>query len=87
MERFLQGTGGLQNRELLMMHYLQQANYVPALQLNHTLKMNMVVRTHLHSLLSKLMVYLYTSPINRTYATRNVVQVLEISHPNVYVLI
>uniref|UniRef100_A0A4W5M1R6 AT hook containing transcription factor 1 n=1 Tax=Hucho hucho TaxID=62062 RepID=A0A4W5M1R6_9TELE len=42
LERFLQGTGGLQNRELLMMHYLQQANYVPALQLNHTLKMNMV---------------------------------------------
>uniref|UniRef100_A0A8C7G048 AT hook containing transcription factor 1 n=1 Tax=Oncorhynchus kisutch TaxID=8019 RepID=A0A8C7G048_ONCKI len=41
LERFLQGTGGLQNRELLMMHYLQQANYVPALQLNHTLKMNM----------------------------------------------
>uniref|UniRef100_A0A8C8C764 AT hook containing transcription factor 1 n=1 Tax=Oncorhynchus tshawytscha TaxID=74940 RepID=A0A8C8C764_ONCTS len=40
LERFLQGTGGLQNRELLMVHYLQQANYVPALQLNHTLKMN-----------------------------------------------
>uniref|UniRef100_A0A6Q2YTQ0 AT hook containing transcription factor 1 n=1 Tax=Esox lucius TaxID=8010 RepID=A0A6Q2YTQ0_ESOLU len=36
------GTGGLQNRELLMVHYLQQANYVPALQLNHTLRMNMV---------------------------------------------
>uniref|UniRef100_A0A6Q2YU14 AT hook containing transcription factor 1 n=1 Tax=Esox lucius TaxID=8010 RepID=A0A6Q2YU14_ESOLU len=42
LERFLQGTGGLQNRELLMVHYLQQANYVPALQLNHTLRMNMV---------------------------------------------
>uniref|UniRef100_A0AAZ3PU44 AT hook containing transcription factor 1 n=1 Tax=Oncorhynchus tshawytscha TaxID=74940 RepID=A0AAZ3PU44_ONCTS len=42
LERFLQGTGGLQNRELLMVHYLQQANYVPALQLNHTLKMNTV---------------------------------------------
>ncbi|XP_038823070.1 protein ELYS-like [Salvelinus namaycush] len=42
LERFLQVTGGLQNRELLMVHYLQQANYVPALQLNHTLKMNMV---------------------------------------------
>uniref|UniRef100_A0A6Q2Y9P4 AT hook containing transcription factor 1 n=1 Tax=Esox lucius TaxID=8010 RepID=A0A6Q2Y9P4_ESOLU len=41
LERFLQGTGGLQNRELLMVHYLQQANYVPALQLNHTLRMNM----------------------------------------------
>uniref|UniRef100_A0A8C8EJI6 AT hook containing transcription factor 1 n=1 Tax=Oncorhynchus tshawytscha TaxID=74940 RepID=A0A8C8EJI6_ONCTS len=47
LERFLQGTGGLQNRELLMVHYLQQANYVPALQLNHTLKMNTLKeRTH-----------------------------------------
>ncbi|KAK6304226.1 hypothetical protein J4Q44_G00248120 [Coregonus suidteri] len=42
LEKFLQGTGGLHNRELLMVHYLQQANYIPALQLNHTLKMNMV---------------------------------------------
>ncbi|CAN9506935.1 unnamed protein product [Ophioblennius macclurei] len=42
LEKFLQGTGGLQNRELLMVHYLQQANYIPALQLNQTLKMNMV---------------------------------------------
>uniref|UniRef100_A0A673ZN80 AT-hook containing transcription factor 1 n=1 Tax=Salmo trutta TaxID=8032 RepID=A0A673ZN80_SALTR len=47
LERFLQGTGGLQNRELLMVHYLQQANYVPALQLNHTLKMSTLKeRTH-----------------------------------------
>lgn len=43
LEKFLQGTGGLQNRELLMVHYLQQANYIPALQLNHSLKMNLVV--------------------------------------------
>ncbi|XP_028850453.1 protein ELYS [Denticeps clupeoides] len=42
LERFLQGTGGLQNRELLMVHYLQQANYIPALQLNQTLKMNLL---------------------------------------------
>ncbi|XP_035992418.1 protein ELYS isoform X2 [Fundulus heteroclitus] len=42
LEKFLQGTGGLQNRELLMVHYLQQANYIPALQLNQTLKMNLV---------------------------------------------
>ncbi|XP_072236443.1 protein ELYS isoform X2 [Leuresthes tenuis] len=42
LEKFLQGTGGLQNRELLMVHYLQQANYIPALQLNHSLKMNTV---------------------------------------------
>uniref|UniRef100_A0A668A0M2 AT hook containing transcription factor 1 n=1 Tax=Myripristis murdjan TaxID=586833 RepID=A0A668A0M2_9TELE len=41
LEKFLQGTGGLQNRELLMVHYLQQANYIPALQLNHNLKMNL----------------------------------------------
>lgn len=26
-----------------MVHYLQQANYVPALQLNQTLKMNLAV--------------------------------------------
>ncbi|MCJ8750358.1 hypothetical protein PDJAM_G00263270, partial [Pangasius djambal] len=43
LERFLQETGGFQNRELLMVHYLQQANYVPALQINHTLKMNLAV--------------------------------------------
>ncbi|KAK2854214.1 hypothetical protein Q5P01_006875 [Channa striata] len=42
LEKFLQGTGGLQNRELLMVHYLQQANYIPALQLNHNLKINLV---------------------------------------------
>uniref|UniRef100_A0A3Q3BB42 AT hook containing transcription factor 1 n=1 Tax=Kryptolebias marmoratus TaxID=37003 RepID=A0A3Q3BB42_KRYMA len=41
LEKFLQGTGGLQNRELLMVHYLQQANYIPALQLNHNLKVNL----------------------------------------------
>uniref|UniRef100_H3DK10 AT-hook containing transcription factor 1 n=1 Tax=Tetraodon nigroviridis TaxID=99883 RepID=H3DK10_TETNG len=42
LEKFLQGTGGLQNRELLLIHYLQQANYIPALQLNRTLKLNLV---------------------------------------------
>ncbi|KAG7236055.1 hypothetical protein INR49_001457 [Caranx melampygus] len=42
LEKFLQGRGGLPNRELLMVHYLQQANYIPALQLNHSLKMNLV---------------------------------------------
>uniref|UniRef100_A0A3Q3N1S9 AT hook containing transcription factor 1 n=1 Tax=Mastacembelus armatus TaxID=205130 RepID=A0A3Q3N1S9_9TELE len=42
LEKFLQATGGLQNRELLMVHYIQQANYIPALQLNHSLKMNLV---------------------------------------------
>uniref|UniRef100_A0A673IYN4 AT hook containing transcription factor 1 n=1 Tax=Sinocyclocheilus rhinocerous TaxID=307959 RepID=A0A673IYN4_9TELE len=43
LQRFLQNTGGFQNRELLMVHYLQQANYVPALQLNQTLKLNLAV--------------------------------------------
>ncbi|XP_051579625.1 protein ELYS-like isoform X2 [Myxocyprinus asiaticus] len=41
LERFLQSTGGFQNREMLMVHYLQQANYVSALQLNQTLKLNL----------------------------------------------
>ncbi|TTO79331.1 Kinesin-like protein KIF28P [Bagarius yarrelli] len=41
LERFLQETGGFQNRELLMVHHLQQANYIPALQINHMLKMNL----------------------------------------------
>ncbi len=51
LEKFLQGTGGLQNRELLMVHYLQQANYIPALQLNQSLKMNLVVCvTHIQSI-------------------------------------
>lgn len=44
LEKFLQGTGGLRNRELLMIHYLQQANYIPALQLNHSLRMSLAVR-------------------------------------------
>ncbi|XP_073725287.1 uncharacterized protein [Misgurnus anguillicaudatus] len=46
LERFLQNSGGFQNRELLMVHYLQQANYVPALQLNQTLKVNLAVHRY-----------------------------------------
>ncbi|XP_054627560.1 protein ELYS [Dunckerocampus dactyliophorus] len=42
LEKFLQGTGGLHNREILMVHYLQQSNYIPALRLNHSLKMHLV---------------------------------------------
>ncbi|XP_053722529.1 protein ELYS isoform X2 [Synchiropus splendidus] len=38
LEKFLKTTRGVVNRELLMVHYLQQANYIPALQLNQTLK-------------------------------------------------
>nr|XP_023694527.1 protein ELYS [Paramormyrops kingsleyae]XP_023694528.1 protein ELYS [Paramormyrops kingsleyae] len=42
LEKFLRDTGGSQNKELLVVHYLQRANYVPALQLNQALKMNLV---------------------------------------------
>ncbi|XP_046887383.1 protein ELYS, partial [Hypomesus transpacificus] len=42
LESFLQSGGGLQNRELLLVHYLQQSNYTAALQLNHSLRTNMV---------------------------------------------
>nr|XP_061796461.1 protein ELYS-like [Nerophis lumbriciformis] len=42
LEKFLLGTGGLQNKEILMVHYLQQANYIPALRLTHSLKMQHV---------------------------------------------
>ncbi|KAM9817525.1 protein ELYS [Neosynchiropus ocellatus] len=38
LENFLRTARGVVNRELLMVHYLQQANYIPALQLNQTLK-------------------------------------------------
>ncbi|MGH0136013.1 UNVERIFIED_CONTAM: hypothetical protein FKN15_001725 [Acipenser sinensis] len=42
LEKFLQSNGDLQNQEFLMVYYLQRANYVPALQLNQTLKMNLM---------------------------------------------
>ncbi|XP_033874236.3 protein ELYS-like [Acipenser ruthenus] len=42
LEKFLQSNGDLQNHEFLMVYYLQRANYVPALQLNQTLKMNLM---------------------------------------------
>ncbi|XP_053316764.1 protein ELYS [Spea bombifrons] len=38
LQRFLQTTGGIQNQELLLVHQLQRANYIPALQLNQSLK-------------------------------------------------
>ncbi|XP_077376017.1 protein ELYS [Festucalex cinctus] len=41
LEKFL-GAGGLQNREILMFHYLQQSNYMSALRLNQSLKMHLV---------------------------------------------
>ncbi|XP_039604742.1 protein ELYS isoform X3 [Polypterus senegalus] len=41
LEKFLRTSGG-QNLEMLMVHYLQRAHFVPALQLNQTLKMNLM---------------------------------------------
>ncbi|XP_072288243.1 protein ELYS-like, partial [Pyxicephalus adspersus] len=38
LQRFLQTSGGVQNQELLLVHHLQRANYIPALQLNQSLK-------------------------------------------------
>ncbi|XP_059684356.1 protein ELYS [Gavia stellata] len=42
LEKFLQTTAGVQNRELLLVHHLQCANYIPALQLNQTMKVNLM---------------------------------------------
>ncbi|XP_048792519.1 protein ELYS isoform X1 [Lagopus muta] len=41
LEKFLQTNGGTQNREFLLVHHLQRANYIPALQLNHSMKVNL----------------------------------------------
>ncbi|XP_072503747.1 protein ELYS [Notamacropus eugenii] len=40
--RFLQSSAGVQNHELLLVHHLQRANYIPALQLNQSLKVNLM---------------------------------------------
>ncbi|XP_014383741.1 PREDICTED: protein ELYS [Myotis brandtii] len=39
--RFLQSSTSVQNHELLLVHHLQRANYIPALKLNQTLKINL----------------------------------------------
>ncbi|XP_067844735.1 protein ELYS [Heptranchias perlo] len=41
LEKFLKNSGSLQNHEFLLVHHLQRANYVPALQLNQSLKMSL----------------------------------------------
>ncbi|XP_056423125.1 protein ELYS isoform X2 [Hyla sarda] len=38
LHKFLHTNGGVQNQELLLVHHLQRANYIPALQLNQSLK-------------------------------------------------
>ncbi|XP_055002862.1 protein ELYS isoform X2 [Sorex araneus] len=39
--RFLQSSSSVQNHEFLLVHHLQRANYIPALKLNQTLKINL----------------------------------------------
>ncbi|XP_077139364.1 protein ELYS isoform X2 [Ranitomeya variabilis] len=38
LHTFLHTNGGIQNQEILLVHHLQRANYIPALQLNQSLK-------------------------------------------------
>ncbi|XP_012499795.1 PREDICTED: protein ELYS [Propithecus coquereli] len=40
--KFLQSSASVQNHEFLLVHHLQRANYVPALKLNQTLKINLM---------------------------------------------
>ncbi|KAM5237705.1 protein ELYS [Ctenodactylus gundi] len=39
--KFLQSSASVQNHEFLLVHHLQRANYIPALKLNQTLKVNL----------------------------------------------
>ncbi|XP_059324111.1 protein ELYS-like [Ammospiza nelsoni] len=41
LEKFLQTKSGVQNHEFLLVHHLQHANYIPALQLNQSMKANL----------------------------------------------
>lgn len=42
LENFLQTNGGVKNQEFLLVHHLQRANYIAALQLNMSLKCNLM---------------------------------------------
>ncbi|XP_042645486.1 protein ELYS isoform X2 [Tyto alba] len=42
LEKFLQTNAGVQNAEFLLVHHLQRANYIPALQLNQSMKANLM---------------------------------------------
>ncbi|XP_035748123.1 protein ELYS isoform X1 [Egretta garzetta] len=41
LEKFLQTSAGVQNHEFLLVHHLQRARYIPALQLNQAMKANL----------------------------------------------
>lgn len=45
--KFLQSSASIQNHEFLLVHHLQRANYIPALKLNQTLKINLMVQLNL----------------------------------------
>ncbi|XP_006871329.1 PREDICTED: protein ELYS [Chrysochloris asiatica] len=40
--KFLQSSASVKNHEFLLVHHLQRANYIPALKLNQTLKINLM---------------------------------------------
>uniref|UniRef100_A0A803W9A4 AT-hook containing transcription factor 1 n=1 Tax=Ficedula albicollis TaxID=59894 RepID=A0A803W9A4_FICAL len=42
LEKFLQAKSGVQNHEFLLVHHLQRANYIPALQLNQSMKTSLM---------------------------------------------
>uniref|UniRef100_A0A8C6K7P2 Uncharacterized protein n=1 Tax=Melopsittacus undulatus TaxID=13146 RepID=A0A8C6K7P2_MELUD len=42
LEKFLQTSAGVQNHEFLLVHHLQRSNYIPALQLNQSMKVNLM---------------------------------------------
>lgn len=42
LEKFLQTKSGVQNHEFLLVHHLQRANYIPALQLNQSMKTSLM---------------------------------------------
>ncbi|XP_042308274.1 protein ELYS isoform X2 [Sceloporus undulatus] len=42
LQKFLQTSAGVNNHEFLLVHHLQHANYIPALQLNQSLKNNLM---------------------------------------------
>ncbi|KAM9608442.1 protein ELYS-like [Morphnus guianensis] len=42
LEKFLQRDAAVQNPEFLLVHHLQHANYIPALQLNHSMNVNLM---------------------------------------------
>ncbi|KFO91914.1 Protein ELYS, partial [Buceros rhinoceros silvestris] len=41
LEKFLQTNAGVQNLEFLLVYHLQRANYIPALQLNQSMNVNL----------------------------------------------